>query len=146
MRLFHIAIATFLLVWGPVLAADEDPIEIFEAATLSKISEEAYDELGADLLESGLSQYDVDRIISKFAADAARCITLTRITSPRRNSCNFLSPAHTRRPRMPVFHPGESPPNNALHLPPESYLSRLLHAVPQLLSQQPHQILGCKLA
>ena len=75
MRLFHIAIATFLLVWGPVLAADEDPIEIFEAATLSKISEEAYDELGADLLESGLSQYDVDRIISKFAADAARCIT-----------------------------------------------------------------------
>jgi len=38
------------------------------------------------------------------------------------------------------------PPNNALHLPPGSYLSRLLQPISLLLSQQPRQILGCKLA
>jgi hypothetical protein len=35
---------------------------------------------------------------------------------------------------------GRGTPNNAMHLPPESYLSRLLQ------KQQPRQILGCKLA
>jgi hypothetical protein len=36
--------------------------------------------------------------------------------------------------------------NNALHLPPESYLSRLLQPDLHLHSQQARQILGCKLA